>query len=132
MADRAKSMKRVLDLQRQVVRLAEWRLGVLKQQRIQIEEDQARLHAFVSADEALGPLLSAAAYGHGQALIKAATERSGEEAAQSRLTDSMRRRERLAEKLVDKLQAEADRATEKRSLQEVIQAWSSRDDASFP
>ncbi len=132
MVDRVKSMKRVLDVQRQVVRLAEWRLGVLKQQCIQIEEDKARLHAFVSADEALSPLLSAAAYGRGQALLKAGAERAGEEAVQSRLTDSMRRRERLAEKLVDRLQAEADLAAEKRSLQEVIEAWAGRDDASFP
>ena len=132
MADRAKSMARVLAVQRQVVRLAEWRLGVLQGQCAAIEEDQKRLHAFVSSEEVLSPLLSTAAFERGQALLQAASERKQQAETQLCLTDSMRRRERLAEKLVDKLQAEVEQAAEKQSLQEVIEALAHRDDTSFP
>ena len=52
--------------------------------------------------------------------------------AQSRLTDAMRRRERLAEKLVDRLETAAGREAEKRNLQEGLEALAQRDDASFP
>ena len=132
MTDRAKSMARVLAVQRQMVRLSEWRLGVLQGQCAAIKEDQQRLHAFVSSEEALSPLLSAAAFARGQALLVAASEKKQRAEAQSHLTNSMRRRERLAEKLVDKLQAAAEQAAEKRSLQDVIEAFAQRGDASFP
>lgn len=132
MADRAKSMGRVLAVQKQMVRLAEWRLGVLKQQAVEIREDQRRLHAFVSDEEALSPLLSAAAFDRGRALLKASIERDAQVEEQSRLTDTMRRRERLAEKLVDKLEAAAGQEAEKRQLQEVLEAFGQRGDASFP
>ena len=132
MRDRSKSLERVLAVQRQVVRLAEWRLGTLKQQCADIKEDQARLHAFVSSEEALSPLMSAAAFQRGQSLLGAIVKREAEAATQTTYRDTMRRRERLAEKLVEKVRAEIECAAEKRHLEETIEASAWRDDASFP
>ena len=132
MADRRKSLGRVLVVQRQMVRLAEWRLGLLKQQCAEIREDQTRLHAFVSDEDALSPLLSDAAFDRGRSLLQASVEREGQLEAQSHHTDTMRRRERLAEKIMGRLKSEAEQAEEKRSLQDVMEAFASRDDASFP
>jgi hypothetical protein len=132
MRDRSKSLERVLAVQRQVVRLAEWRLGTLKQQCTEIKADQARLHAFVSSEEALSPLMSAAAFKRGEALLGAIVKREAETKMQTTHTDTMRRRERLAEKLVDKVRAELEHAAEKRHLEETIEASAWRDDASFP
>ena len=132
MRDRDKSMQRVLAVQRQVVRLAEWRLGVLKRQCTEIKADQVRLHEFVSGGEALSPLLSAAAFTRGQSLIADGAQREEQALQQSRHTDAMRRRERLAEKLVDDLRAKADAAAEKRDLDETLEAFAQRDPASFP
>ena len=132
MRDRVKSLKRVLAVQRQVVRIAEWRLGTLKQQCVELKADQVRLHEFVSGGERLSPQLSAAAFKTGQSLIGAILKREGEASRQSVHTDAMRRREKLAEQLVDKVVAVADQAAEKRALEETIEASAWRDDASFP
>lgn len=132
MRNRSKSLERVLAVQRQIVRLEEWRLGKLKQQCVEIKEDQVRLHAFVSDEDVLSPLMSAAAFKRGQTLLRSFVKREAEHATQSTHTDLMRRRERLAEQLVDKVRAEMDRVAEKRDLEETIEAMASRDDASFP
>ncbi len=132
MADRAKALGRVLAVQRQVVRLAEWRLAALQRQCAEIKDDQACLQAFVAGEEALTPLLSAAAFGRGQSLLQAAAERESQAQAQSVATDAARQRERLAEKLVEAVRAEARRAAEKRHLEEAVEAWARRGDASFP
>ena len=132
MRDRGKSLERVLAVQRQVVRLAEWRLGALKQQCTDLKQDQARLHSFVSGEDVLSPLMAAAAFKRGQVLLGSIVEREAEAAHQTTHTDTMRRRERLAEKLVEKVRAEIDHAVEKRQLDETIEASAWRDDASFP
>jgi hypothetical protein len=132
MRDRSKSLERVLAVQRQIVRLAEWRLGTLNQQCAGIKEDQARLHAFVSSEEVLSPLMSAAAFQRGQSLLGAIVKREAEAATQTTHTDTMRRRERLAEKLVEKVRAEIKHAAAKHHLEETIEASAWRDDASFP
>jgi hypothetical protein len=132
MRDRSKSLERVLAVQRQVVRLAEWRLGTLKQQCADIKADQARLHAFVSNEEALSAVMSVAAYKRGQSLLNSIVTREAETATQETHTDAMRRRERLAEKLVEKMRSENEQSAEKRRLEETIEAAAWRDDASFP
>jgi hypothetical protein len=132
MRDRLKSAKRVLAVQHQMVKLAEWRLGVLQRQGSELQADRDRLHEFVSGGDPLSPLLSSAAFVRGQHLQKALVQCEADQQAQTQHKDTMRRREKLAEKLVDKAKAEAAHAFEKRALQEVIEAAAWVDDASFP
>ena len=131
MRDRLKALKRVLAVQKQMVELAEWRLAASQRQHAELKADQVRLHEFVSG-ESLGPLLSAAAFKRGRSLQDAVARADVVLATRTQHGDAMRRRESLAEKLVDKAVAEADQAAEKRNLQETIEAWSWGKDASFP
>jgi hypothetical protein len=125
-------MKRLLAVQGQMVQLAEWRLGALNRQATELKEDQLRLRDFMSGDERLSPLLSAAAFKRGKMLQGAIVGADAKAVAQTRHRDAMRRKEKLAEKLVEKIVAEADRAAEKRQLSEIIDAMPPKDDASFP
>jgi hypothetical protein len=132
MRDRVKSAKRILAVQTQLVKLAEWKLNNIKRQTIELRADQERLQAFVSDSESLSPLLSAAAFKRGKSLQTALVKSQANAAKQTNHTDAMKRREKLAESLVDQVRAAADRAAEKRALEETIEAAFWTDDASFP
>jgi hypothetical protein len=132
MADRVKTMKRLLAVQQKMVQIAEWRLGALNRQATELKEDQVRLREFMGGDERLSPLLSAAAFKRGKMLQVAIVGTEAKAVAQSRHRDAMRRKEKLAEKLVDKIAAQADREAEKRELADIIDAMPAKDDASFP
>lgn len=132
MANRKKSLDRVLAVQQQMVRLAEWRLGALQQQCAEIKADQVRLQEFVASEDKLSPLLSAAAFTRGQALLALGAKREAEAERQSDHANKMRRREKLAEKLVQKAQVVQDRDDEKRLLQETLEASFQKGGASFP
>ena len=131
MRDHVKSLKRVLAVQQQIVKLAEWRLNASQRQSVELKADQVRLDDFI-AGENLTPLLSVAAFKRGKTLQIAVARVDAAVATQTLHSDAMRRREKLAEKLVDKAVREAEQVAEKRHLEETIEAWSWREDASFP
>ncbi|MGD0633106.1 MAG: hypothetical protein ABSA13_02330 [Beijerinckiaceae bacterium] len=132
MRDRLKSSKRILAVQTQLVKLAEWKLNNIKRQTVELQADQARLQEFVSNADSLSPLLSAAAFKRSKSLQTALVKSQANVASQTLHTDAMKRREKLAEGLADKMRAAASNAAEKRQLEETIEAASWTDDASFP
>jgi heme-binding NEAT domain protein len=125
-------MKRVLAVQQQMVKLAEWKLSAAKQQSAELRADALRLQEFVARGDATSPALSEAAFRRGKSLQVAVARSDHTVQVQINHTDTMKRREKLAEKLVDKVVKEADQAAEKRFLQETIETALARDDASFP
>lgn len=132
MRDKVKSSKRILAVQSQLVKLAEWRLNHTQRHAMQLQEDQTRLQEFVSQSDNLSPLMSAAAFKRGKALQSALVQTKSQAARQEAHKDTMKRREKLAEGLVDKAKSAAEREAEKRQLQEIIEAMSWPDGASFP
>jgi hypothetical protein len=132
MRDRVKSAKRILAVQTQLVKLAEWKLNNIKRETVELQADQGRLQAFISDSESLSPLLSAAAFKRGKSLQTALVKSQASAVKQTGHTDAMKRKEKLAEGLVDQVRAAADRAAEKRQLEETIDAAFWADDASFP
>ncbi|MDR3464251.1 MAG: hypothetical protein P4L76_18255 [Beijerinckiaceae bacterium] len=132
MRDRLKSSKRILAVQTQLVKLAEWKLNTLKRQTAELQADQERLQEFVSHADSLSPLLSAAAFKRGKSLQTALVKSQAGAAKQVSHTDAMKRKEKLAENFADRMRAAADSAAEKRQLEETIEAASWTDDASFP
>jgi hypothetical protein len=131
MRDRVKSSKRILAVQSQLVKLAEWKLNNIKRQTADLQADQERLQAFVSNADSLTSLLSDAAFRRGKSLQAAVVKSQASAARQVSHTDAMKRKEKLAEGLVDQARAAADHAAEKRQLEETIEAAFWADDASF-
>ncbi len=130
--DKVKSSKRILAVQTQLVKLAEWKLNLIQRKTVELHEDQQRLQAFVSQSDNLSPLMSAAAFKRGKQLQTALVQTKSAAVKQETHKDTMKRREKLAEGLVDKAKSAAAQEEEKRQLQEIIEAANWPGDASFP
>ena len=132
MKDRVKSTKRILAVQSQLVKLAEWRLEAAKRDTAAFQADQTRLQEFVGNADHLNALMADAVFKRGKQLQAAVVRSQTSVAQQSVHKDMMKRREKLAEGLAGEARADSEREAEKRQLQEIVEAAFASGDASFP
>ncbi len=131
MTDRLQGMQRLLRLQGDIKRMADWRLAEAERASAEVEEAQRALAAFVDGEVLTGPLATAA-IGQAKRLnvrAVAAVRRVESEA------DAMREataRQKLAGRMVEELGRAERAARERKDLERLIQGLAGREPATEP
>jgi hypothetical protein len=132
MADRQKSLRRLVAVQGQMVRLNEWRLAQAEQSCRMIEESQTRLQTYVVEEGALGATLARAALRSLHGLDKLLAEAERQRAASQKALEGAKQRAKTAEKVSDRVGREARRSAEDRELARVVETWLAAKGTSLP
>ncbi|MCW6507345.1 hypothetical protein [Lichenifustis flavocetrariae] len=125
MSDRLKAMRRIMAVQAQAKRLAEWELAATERRKAAIEAARRDLDSFVEGANLAGPL--------GTIAIKQARRLAQREAAseqdRSRQIDAVQaaeRRHRLSERVTETLATEERAAEERRLLEQLVEGLMAR------
>ena len=132
MAPRLKSAQRILQVQRDLQRVAEWRHADLERRLHSVEETQRDLVRFLSEEHAFAGLL---ATNLARRLRTVASEIEQARAALATEAETVlkeARRRKQAERVVERLEREARRAGEQQELMIAIETAAARGPASPP
>ena len=122
MKDRLSAMRRVLAVQGQVKRLAEWQLAALEARKRELDDLGRELECFNDSPEVSGHL-ALLGLRQRRRLAARASQAESERQVQAEATRDARSREKLAEQLVADLTAEDRRSRETRDLEALIEAF---------
>jgi hypothetical protein len=130
--ERLRSMRRILAVQEQTHRLAEWKQAAARRDAAALEARREGLLAFLDGDGGLSPLFAEAAMKQLK-LIEAetATALQRRESAEADVV-SQARRAGVAQTMVGTAKVEAARADEREALAQAIEAMVSSGRASLP
>lgn len=134
MKDRLRSMRRVLAVQEQVKRLAEWRLTSAETRQRELEGEAQELDGYI-ARSAIGDPLSTAAMGQRRRVAGHEAVNTETVARERQAATQARSLHRLAERMLDTLETDDERLRERRDLERLIEDLCGRDadpDASLP
>lgn len=132
MADRAKALVRLATVQKQIVRLSEWRLAHAEQACRELSENQLRLQRYVVEEGALGVPLAKAALRSLHGLDRRIADAESRRAASRTLLETAKQREQAVDALSDRVGRLAQRKAEDRALGEVVEAWLAGKGTSLP
>lgn len=132
MATRLKTLKRIAAVQKQVVRLSEWRLVSAEQRCRDLAADQARLQGYVMEEGALGVPLAKAALRSLHALDRKLGDAERARDASRVALDSSKRREHVVSNLTEDVGRTTRREEEDRELAVTIEAWLAARGTSLP
>lgn len=119
MSDRLKSMKRIVAMQAQRKRLAEWKLAQIETRKAAVQAAQTELGAFMETAGLTGPL-AIVALKQTRRLAEREAETDAERARQRAMLQAAERRHRLAERIAEAAAAEDRMVRERRGLEALI------------
>lgn len=122
MRDRARSLKRILEVQRHLHSLEELKFARLKQQVTACQDDQRALADALSGEGALAGLFIDVTVRRLKSLQQEEARLSPQVEAQARVLVEHGGRMRNSERLADELAVEVRREDERRALEELLEA----------
>lgn len=125
MNDRLVGMKRILKVQDQVRRIADWRVAEAERHKREIDDAQQVLAAYL-ADTALEGALAAAAVAQTRRLVRRGTAAADSLAEESRTAREAQGRQKLVARFVDALTHDERTARERKDLAALIEAFTNR------
>ena len=125
MNDRLVGMKRILKVQDQVKRIADWRVADAERHKQEIEEAQRALVAYLD-DAVLEGALAAVAVAQTRRLVRRGTAAAENLAAEIDMAREAQGRQKLVARLVDALGHEDRMARERKDLDALIEAFTLR------
>ena len=134
MKDRLRSMRRVLAVQEQVKRLAEWQLTSAETRQRELEGEAQELDGYI-ARSAIGDPLSNAAMGQRRRVAGQEVANTEAVVRERQAVTQARSLHRLAERMLDTLETDDERLRERRDLERLIEELCGRKadpDASLP
>lgn len=131
MSDRLKSMKRIVAVQAQRKRLAEWKLLEIEGRKASVVTAQKELGAFMEHADLVGPL-AIAALKQTRRLAEREAAIEQEKLRQTAAVQAAERRHRLAERITEGVAAEDRMLAERRSLEQLIESAVAREQTMDP
>ena len=125
MNDRLVGMKRILKVQDQVKRMADWRVADAERHKREIEDAQRALAAYLD-DAALEGALAAAAVAQTRRLVRRGTAAAESLAAETEAARQAQGRQKLVARFVDALTHDDRTARERKDLDVLIEAFTIR------
>jgi phage terminase small subunit len=122
MRDRAKSLKRILEVQRQLHNLEELKFARLKQQLAQCQAEQRELTEALSGDDALAGLFMDVTVRRLKSLQQEENRLVPQVEAQARVLVEHGGRMRNSERLAEEVAVELRREEERRELERLLEA----------
>lgn len=119
MSDRLKSMQRIVAMQAQRKRLAEWKLAEIETRKAAVQMAQTELGTFMEAADLTGPL-AIVALKQSRRLAARDVETAAERDRQRATLQAAERRHRLAERIAEAAAAEDRMLRERRGLEALI------------
>lgn len=123
MTDRAKTLERLATVQKQMVRLSEWRLTQAERSCRELAENQLRLQSYVVDGGALGVPLAKAALRSLQGLDTQIAAAETRRALSRTKLETAKQREKAVDEISDRVGRAAQRKAEDRALGEVVETW---------
>ncbi len=125
MNDRLLGMKRILKVQDQVKRIADWRVAEAERSKREIEDAQRALAAYID-DTVLDGSLAAAAVAQTRRLLGRGTAAAEALAAENEKAREAQGRQKLVARFVDGLSRDDRMVRERKDLDTLIEAFTSR------
>ena len=125
MNDRLVGMKRILKVQDQVKRMADWRVAEAERHKRDIEDAQQALATYL-ADTVPEGALAAAAVAQTRRLVHRGTAATENLADETRKAREAQGRQKLVERFVDALTKDERTARERKDLAALIEAFTNR------
>ena len=125
MNDRLNGMKRILKVQDQVKRIADWRVVEAERHKREIEEAQRLLAAYLD-ESALEGALAAAAVAQTRRLVRRGTEAAESLASETDKAREAQGRQKLVARCVDALTQDDRTARGRKDLDTLIEAFTNR------
>lgn len=131
MQKRLRSLQRILVAQKDLQRIAEWKLANLQRREVDLQKDQERLVSYLDEQHAFTPSYAKTIIGRLQALatLKQATIAEKQRQAERLLTET--RRVGQMERRVDAAAEILRRVQARKDLEEIVEAEVMRKPASF-
>ena len=126
MSERLRSLRRILAVQAQRKRLAEWALAAAETHKAAVGMERTELRGFVEAENLTGPL-AGLALDQTRRLAERDAEAGRDVGRQRDAVQAAERRHRLAERLAEAVAAENRIEAERRSLEQLIEDAVARD-----
>jgi ATP/maltotriose-dependent transcriptional regulator MalT len=121
MKQRHKSLEKILALQEQLHRLSTWKLASLEQQRVNLEEAQKETIEAIDRDVTMNGVLVAGATRHLRGIDRKIEAVKALHVVQSRVALEQGARTKLAERLVDSVEAKVRKQQERSDLGDLIE-----------
>jgi ATP/maltotriose-dependent transcriptional regulator MalT len=121
MKQRHKSLEKILALQEQLHRLSTWKLASLEQQRVNLEEAQKETIEAIDRDVTMNGVLVAGATRHLRGIDRKIEAVKAQHVVQSRVALEQGARTKLAERLVDSVEAKVRKQQERSDLGDLIE-----------
>jgi hypothetical protein len=132
MQTRVKSLRRILAVQRDMQRLAEWKLAVLQGKEADLQKDQERLVTYLDENHSFTPAYARNIAERLRLLAAARQKVAAEKQLQAEHLLEQTRRLGQTERRVEAAVEVLRRLDERKELTEVIEAQVNRKQASFP
>ncbi len=132
MADRLANLRRIQAVQKQLVRLGDWRVAMAEQACRELEADRERLRGYIVGEGALGVPLSKAALKSLDRVEKRRTGAMAQRDAERARQDALRRRDHVIAGMAEDAALAARRADEDRDMKLTMEAWLAAHGASLP
>jgi hypothetical protein len=132
MQARLKSLRRILAVQKDLQRLAEWKLATLQRKEADLQKDQERLVTYLDEDHSFTPTYAKTIADRLRALAADRQRAAVEKQIQAERVLDQTRRLGQTERRVDTAAALLRRIEERQDLAEVIEAQVNRKQASLP
>ena len=132
MSARLKALRRIVEVQRDLRSVAEWRRAEIERRLAALEAAERDLVRFLSDGHAFAGLFATSLAGRLRALAAEIEQARRSLQAQAEIVQREARRERGAERLAGRVAQEEARAQERRELLAVIEAAAARGGASPP
>jgi hypothetical protein len=121
MKKRRESLTKILALQEQLYKLSAWKLAALDQKRAELEEAQKATIEAIDCDAMMNGFLVAGATRHLRSIGRKIEENKAQHVAQSRVALEQGARTKLAERLVDGVDAKYRKQQERSELGDLIE-----------
>jgi hypothetical protein len=132
MQKRLKSLRRILTVQKDLQRLAEWKLAALQRKEAELQKDQERLVTYLDEDHSFTPAYAKTIVERLRTLAAERQKAAVEKQNQAERVLEQARRLGQTERRVDATAELLRRLEERQDLVEVIEAQVSRKQASLP
>jgi len=132
MTDRFRAMQRILTVQNQLHRLAQWKLALLERQGDALEASQQHLLRFLDEEKSYTALFGEALMRRLRNIGEEKTKVAKAKQIQAGETLEELRRVGRMQRLVDDLGTKARQETERKELNDILEQLNHRRDASLP
>lgn len=132
MQRRLQSLQRIFSVQKDLQRLAEWKLAVLQRKETELQKEQERLVVYMDENHSFTPAYAKMIAGRLRSLAVQRQETAVERQKQAERVIEQSRRVGQAERMVDATAETLRRIDERKDLVETIEAAVNRKQASLP